>query len=103
MKGLNCYAGFWNEPGFEKFPILNRGKSNFLKPVTPRFSQQGSFIQLTVAVHGCWTLTPRSSAVLATLYFTALHILRNGFARLKVTSGSVLLRASRFLGKHGDN
>ncbi len=48
MKGLNCYAGFWDEPGIEKFPILSQGKSNFLKPVTPRLPQQGPIIRTAV-------------------------------------------------------
>ncbi|MBA7475210.1 hypothetical protein ES707_10576 [subsurface metagenome] len=49
MKGLNCYARIVDDPGIEKFPILDRGKSNFLKPVTLSLSQQGPFMQIAVA------------------------------------------------------
>jgi len=96
MKGLNCYARFVDDPGIEKFPILDRGKSNFLRPVTLSLSQQGPFIQLTVAVPGCWALTPRPSAAPVTLYLTRFFSQRDGIARLKVTPGRVLLRAYRF-------
>jgi len=96
MKGLNCYARFVDDPGIEKFPILDRVKSNFLRPVTLSLSQQGPFIQLTVAGHGCRALTPRPSAVPVTLYPANVFSLIDGIARLKVTPGRVLLRAYRF-------
>ena len=96
MKGLNCYARFVDDPGIEKFPILDRGKSNFLRPVTLSLSQQGPFIQLTVAVPGCWALTPRPSAAPVTLPFFPPGMVRGGRARLEVSPGRVPLRAFRF-------
>lgn len=102
MKGLNCYAVFWDDAGIEKFPNFNQTKMNFLVPVTPRLSQQGPASVSFVAVFGCRTLTPRSPAAPATLCFTALHILRNGRRpgtdQLHVPTSDV----DRFFGVHRD-
>ncbi len=49
MKGLNCYARFYEVPGIEKLTDHDQVKQSFLAPVTPIFSQREPFRRRAVA------------------------------------------------------
>jgi hypothetical protein len=95
MKGLNCYAGFWDEPGIEKFPILSQGKSNFLKPVTPRLSQQVTPSLLTVGGFEPSRTFPDGTCSPSTVFFFVFHLPILGRARLPDSHLQVHIRAGQ--------
>ncbi|MBA7649074.1 hypothetical protein ES703_56868 [subsurface metagenome] len=124
MKGLNCYAVFWAEPGIEKFPNFNQAKANFLKPVTPRLPQQGPTLRSAVdgfepgrSVQDGTVLpstvflssTPKDDGGLQSFQLPshafvvlAARRLLQGLVYFTERSAPGFPGACRFLGKHGD-
>ena len=96
MKGLNCYASFWDDPGIEKLLDFLKVKSSFLMPVTPSHYRGAPFFRSQAAGVLSREFISVSSSTPATTPVIALHIFHGGSARLKVAPGRVLLRANRF-------
>ena len=82
MKGLNCYAGFWDVPGIEKILNPNPGKSSFLRPVTPRLPHRRPSLGLAVDGLGLSKAFPDGTFLPSTVVFFVLLFPISGRTRL---------------------
>ncbi len=72
MKGLNCYARFRDDPGFEKLTNFIEVKASFLMPASLPFSQRGPFLPIAVAGTPPFLLYRKFNYQPATDFFSAL-------------------------------
>jgi hypothetical protein len=82
MKGLNCYAGFWDKPGLEKTLTSIPSKSSFLRPVTPKLPHRRPSLGSAVDEPCQGRMFLVGTFWPSTVFFLVFYALFNGRARL---------------------